>query len=254
MSQTSQSLKWKIQFFTPHLSPTRSDMSRLWYTLVALGQNNHQHLSWWFACLSHTQFHIPVKRRQGPRGWKPISCFCSIKTVWHTCSLSLWPAGSHRTGETWLNCEAMDRRLLFSPPLPFHFEADSSRFLTAAVTDWNLENMGNSRKRGKTNCFGFYSSNYSQLTPAWWLFVFLFTDTHLQTCYTWGIRFSWSIRIFFPTLLIVLDQPSDCENGRAPPFGWRFWPGNSSTVFNPSVRVSELHWWKESCFSRSGRK
>lgn len=120
MSQTSQSLKWKIQFFTPHLSPTRSDRSRLWYTLVALGQNNHQHLSWWFACLSHTQFHIPVKRRQGPRGWKPISCFCSIKTVWHTCSLSLWPAGSHRTGETWLNCEAMDRRLLFSPP-PFSF-------------------------------------------------------------------------------------------------------------------------------------
>lgn len=72
-----------------------------------------------FACLSHTQFHIPVKRRQGPRGWKPISCFCSIKTVWHTCSLSLWPAGSHRTGETWLNCEAMDRRLLFSPPSLF---------------------------------------------------------------------------------------------------------------------------------------
>lgn len=142
----------------------------------------------------------------------------------------------------------------FFSPLPFHFEADSSRFLTAAVTDWNLENMGNSRKRGKTNCFGFYSSNYSQLTPAWWLFVFLFTDTHLQTCYTWGIRFSWSIHIFFPTLLIVLDQLSDCENGRAPPFGWRFWPGNSSTVFNPSVRVSELHWWKESCFSRSGRK
>lgn len=119
MSQTSQSLKWKIQFFTPHLSPTRSDRSRLWYTLVALGQNNHQHLSWWFACLSHTQFHIPVKRRQGPRGWKPISCFCSIKTVWHTCSLSLWPAGSHRTGETWLNCEAMDRRVLFSPPSLF---------------------------------------------------------------------------------------------------------------------------------------
>lgn len=159
MSQTCQSLKWKIKIFTPHLSPTRSGRSHLWYTPVALGQNNRQHLSWWFACLSHTRFHIPAKRRQGPRGRSLSPVSAARNSLTHVLAFPLACRISQRRWDLtqlWGNGQKTFIIFLFWVFfLFFSFWGSRLSFSHSRGDRLEFGKHGKLQKEGKTNCFGF---------------------------------------------------------------------------------------------------
>lgn len=140
----------------------------------------------------------------------------------------------------------------------------SHSFLTVDVTGRNSKNMGKSRERGD-KLLWFYTSNYSPLTPIWWLFVFLLT----QTLQVWLVYINEHIAddlimrhspsCSFTRISRVLPIVFCCAEwvwkiNKHIHSGWRLWPANSSTVFNPTVCVCESQRWKETCFSHTVHK